>query len=232
MVRIGQELLSMLLKVVQFFNNLLDSSRADKLLIAVFVVAMLRQMGVNGHFIGYDPASNWAWFQPLEVISGIAMAILIGVALAYIARRWRKLAPNTWTEWAHWGFISIGMVLILICEIFYTALYAYAAQRATTVAITFTPAVNMLWNITVAGVLPLIAILIGIVSDDDISAAAVYDDTVLKEDGWLILIEMVKAGNTRVLPQELASRANISVELAQQIIKEGYEVGFLNNVIS
>lgn len=88
---IAKELSSIALKFVRFINNLFDSSRADKLLIAAFVVAVLRQMGVNANLVGYDPIEHWSWFQPLEALSGIAMALLLGVALAYIARRWRKI---------------------------------------------------------------------------------------------------------------------------------------------
>jgi len=229
MKRIWDGFTSLVTKLFTSMGALVDASRADKLIFAAFIVATLRQMGVNGHFIGYDPASNWAWFQPAEVWSGVAMALLIGVALAYISRRWRRLDPKTLTEWIYWSVLMGGMLIVLICEIFYISLYAYAAQRQLTVATTFTPEWNMLWNVTIAGVLPLMAILIGIVTDDDELDDGLEAGHVISqdEDAWLTLLEMVKAGNTKVMPSELASAARISIHMAGKIIQDAYDMGLL-----
>jgi len=216
------------MKFIELLSELLDSlkklifaSRADKLLIAAFVVATLRQMGVNGHFIGYDPASVWSWFQPLEVISGVAMAVLEGLALAYVSRRWRKLKPESYTEWTYWSILLIGQIVMLISVIVYVALYAYAAQRALTVAEVFTPGINMVWNFTVAGVNPLIAILIGIVDDSTLDAVQEETEVISdEEEAWLVITRQLRRYDKKLTPMELAELANIPISTAAKVLSE------------
>lgn len=220
--------------IVRIFNSLGDlaeSDRADKLLIAAFVVATLRQMGVNGHFVGFDPASEWPWFRPAEVWSGVFMALLIGIALAYISRRWRKIQPETKSDWLYWSIILMGMIFMLISEVFYMLVYAYAAQRGLLVneALEQAPGWNLVWNLAVAGVLPVMAILIGLVSDIKVEDTQVDEVHVmsLKDDAMLTLLDMVREGRIQIMPSDLAKRAKVSTSLAAEVVTEAYELGVL-----
>jgi hypothetical protein len=220
--------------------------RADILLIATFVVAALRQMGVNGHFIGYDPASTvgWEWFQPLEVVSGLFMAFLEGIALAFVARRWQKMRPVTATDWVVWGILAVGMFVMLLSILVYVAMYAFAAQRDATVAEIFNPAQNFIWNLMVSGVNPLIALLIGIVVGQDDTekkgeAIAIAQGSPVgdgnnggqlseHEEAWLSLIDLLKTGDKiSLLPNELAEYAKVSEFVAVQVIEEATAMGML-----
>lgn len=215
-------------KIVNSLEKIIDAPRSDKLLIAAFVVAILRQMGVNGHFIGYDPASVWLWFQPVEVISGLAMAVLEGLALAYVSRRWRRLEPKDWREWSYWGILLLGQVTMLASVVFYVALYAYAAQRQSVVANVFTPAMNMLWNITVAGANPLIAILIGIVEDNGQTKQESVTLLTEFDECWLAFLELAKQDRARnILPNELAAYANVSEATATQVILDAQKLNLV-----
>lgn len=208
-------------------NRILYSSRADKLLLAAFVVAALRQMGVNGHFIGWDPAVNWPWFQPFEAVSGIAMAVLEGVALAYVSRRWRRLKLENWTDWTYWTILAAGQLALLISIIVYVAMYAYAAQRQLTVSEVFTPGWNMFWNVLVAGANVLIALLIGIVDDENNGAMTTEE---AEDNAWLYLVDWLKQGPTerRLLPSELAAMAGVQSSTAAYVLNEAARMGMLD----
>lgn len=207
-------------RILSSFEQIIDAPRSTKLLTAAFIVAVLRQMGVNGHFIGYDPATNWWWFQPVEVFTGIGMALLEGLALAFVSQRWRKLSPTDWREWTYWSILLVGQLVMLLFVVFYVALYAFAAQRQSVVAVVFSPEMNMLWNITVAGANPLIAVLIGIVQDDE---KTTVNGTLLSEvdEAWLMFIELYKNGKVAgILPRELAIHAKVSEDAATRVILE------------
>lgn len=208
-------------------NGLLEASSADKLLFAAFIVATLRQMGVNGHFINYDPAGAWNWFQPLEVWSGLAMAALEGVALAYIARRWRQLQPKTWKDWSLWTILLLGILVMLGAVVFYTSFYAFAAQRGSVVAEVFNPNVNMLWNLSVALVNPLIAILIGIVAGNNQDEQETSDE----QEAVLVMWEMLGSGlEVEVIaPSLLAARANVSERTAARVLDMAYSKKLLTD---
>ena len=211
-------------------NTLIFSSRADKLLIAAFIVAALRQMGVNGHFIGFDPASQWPWFQPLEVFSGLAMALLEGLALAYVARRWRRLNPSNWREWTYWWTLLTGMIIITIALVVYVAFYGFAAQRGQLVHEIFSPWENMVWNFLVAGVVPLIAVLIGIVADDDVKESTETSALSEQDEALLKLIELIQRNGKLVTAPELANEAGVSLEAAGLAITQAANMGMLNDI--
>lgn len=214
-----------LVKLGNLVGSVLDSladifraNRAEKLLVAAFVVATLRQMGVNGHFIGYDPATGWPWFQPLEVWSGVAMAMLEGIALAYIAKRWRRLSPKGWADWSYWSILLLGQLVMLVSIIFYVSLYAFAAQRGETVAQVFTPEANMAWNVAVALVNPLIAILIGIVDDGEQNVATEEQEAVLAL--WAMMGEGLDVDV--ISPTLLAAKAHVPERVAAQVLDRAY----------
>lgn len=210
--------------IIDSIADIFRANRAEKLLVAAFVVATLRQMGVNGHFVGYDPATSWSWFQPLEVWSGIAMAMLEGIALAYIAKRWRRLSPKGWAEWAYWSILLLGQLSMLVSIVFYVSMYAYAAQRGTTVAQVFTPGANMVWNVSVALVNPLIAILIGIV-DDELEAEGEFASE--DDEAWLTLLNRIDSIKGMITPEELAKWAGVSEHAASRVIQKAVSLGLI-----
>jgi hypothetical protein len=220
---------SLLNRIISSLESMLDASRSDKLLIAAFLVAVFRQMGVNGHFIGFDPATQWAWFQPVEVFTGIGMALLEGLALAYVSKRWRKLSPVDWREWTYWGILLTGQVIMLLFVVFYVAMYAFAAQRGGVVSGVFDPGLNMFWNITVAGANPLIAVLIGIVEDDEVDRRTANGSLISELDEcWLSFMELYREGKTAsILPSELANYSKTSEGVATQVILEAKRLGMM-----
>lgn len=210
--------------ILDSIGDIFRANRAEKLLVAAFVVATLRQMGVNGHFIGYDPASNWPWFQPLEVWSGVAMAMLEGIALAYIAKHWRKLSPTGWADWTYWVILLMGQLAMAVSIVFYVSVYAYAAQRGSTVAQIFTPQANMIWNVSVALVNPLIAILIGLVEDDGPQEAEILPE---EDEAMLTLLNIVNDEPGLITPVELAARSGVSEWAASKAIQRAVSLGII-----
>lgn len=155
------------------------------------------------------------------------MAALEGVALAYIARRWRQLQPKTWKDWSLWTILLLGILVMLGAVVFYTSFYAFAAQRGSVVAEVFNPNVNMLWNLSVALVNPLIAILIGIVAGNNQDEQETSDE----QEAVLVMWEMLGSGlEVEVIaPSLLAARANVSERTAARVLDMAYSKKLLTD---
>lgn len=148
-------------------NPLTNLSPANALLIMAFIVAIPRQMGVNGHLIGFDP-TTWAWFAPLEVYSGIAMAVLEGLAIAFVAKRWRIIQTDSLIKWIAKTLILAGMVYLAGAISITTSMYATAAQKHMLVGSFFTTYWAVFaWSTLVTSVNPFIALLIGLVDHEE-----------------------------------------------------------------
>ena len=152
-------------KTLSIFTYLATIQRSDKLLIAATVVAALRLMLINSVFINFD-IHQWAWFGPAEVWSGIAFAILEGVALAYVSKRWRKLRPKDITDWIYWSILLAGQLVLLISIVWVTAYAAASVRRGIAIDDLLGETGAVWWSMMVAAINPLIVILIGIVDDD------------------------------------------------------------------
>ncbi len=147
-------------------RNLWNSNRSTKLLIAATVVAALRMMLIHAVFIGFD-VKQWPLFAVAEVWSGLAYAVLEGVALAYVSRRWRRLNPTTPVEWVYWGILAAGMLVLLSSIVWVTALAATSVRQGAGIDALLSDGGVLVWSMLVAALNPLMVILIGIVEDED-----------------------------------------------------------------
>jgi hypothetical protein len=145
----------------KLFEKLFNISRADLLLVAATVVAALRMMLIHAVFIGFDLA-QWPWFKGVEVGSGLAFAVLEGVALAYVSRLWVGLRPQRRTEWVYWGVLALGQLLLLASIIGVTAYAAASVRRGVTVDLLLGNGAAIAWSMFVTALNPLMVILIGI----------------------------------------------------------------------
>lgn len=146
-------------------KKLLNLSRADTLLIAATVVAALRLMLINAVFIGFN-VKSWAWFAPAEVWSGLAFAVLEGVALAYVSKRWRRLEPMSKADWVYWSILLVGQLLLLVSIVAVTGFAATAIRRGMSIDEMLGNYGSITWSMFVTAINPLLVILIGIVEDD------------------------------------------------------------------
>lgn len=140
-------------------------SRADTLLVAATVVAALRLMLINAVFIGFD-VKSWPWFAPAEVWSGLAFAVLEGVALAYVSKRWRRLEPTSKADWVYWSILLVGQLLLLVSIVAVTGFAATAIRRGMSIDEMLGNYGSITWSMFVTAINPLLVILIGIVEDD------------------------------------------------------------------
>lgn len=140
-------------------------SRADTLLVAATVVAALRLMLINAVFIGFN-VKEWSWFAPAEVWSGLAFAVLEGVALAYISKRWRKIEPKRRSDWVYWSILLVGQLLLLVSIVGVTGFAATAIRRGMSIDVMLGNYGSITWSMFVTAINPLLVILIGIVEDD------------------------------------------------------------------
>ena len=139
--------------------------RSDVLLVAATVVAALRLMLINAIFIDFN-VKQWPLFEVAEVWSGLAFAVLEGMALAYVARRWRRLKPVDATGWVYWSILLIGQLTLLAAIVGVTGYAAAATRRGLTIDELLGPSWSIAWSMIVAGINPLVVILIGIVEDE------------------------------------------------------------------
>lgn len=140
---------------------LVGQSAVERLLLAATVVAALRMMLIHGVFIGFD-LGQWAWFGPVEVLSGLAFALLEGKALAYVSRLWVGLKPRQWAEWVYWGVLALGQVVLLGSIIGVTAFAATSVRRNTDIDALLGDGGAVAWSMFVTALNPLMVMLIGI----------------------------------------------------------------------
>lgn len=140
---------------------LFSGSRADRLLLAATVVAGVRMMIISAVFIGFN-LDAWPWFKAAEVWSGLAYAILEGVALAYVSSLWVKLRPVHYVEWGYWGILALGQLVLFGSIIGVTGFAATAVRREVGVDALLGDGGAVAWSMFVTALNPLMVILIGI----------------------------------------------------------------------
>lgn len=181
-------------------KNKRQRSKADILLVAAFLVAIPRFMGVFAAAIGVDLVRAWGWFGVVEVWSGLFMAMLEGLALAYISKRWRRLPAGS----GYWKLLlGFQAVLILALPLTVTP-YLVATQMRAPVIEVLPAVVFWLWNFLIAATSPFIATAVGLVdSDSDDETPAISErlrawDMLMQHGGMtpLELSEMLGGGCT------------------------------------
>jgi MFS family permease len=168
-------------KLIGYFA---DQGRATKLMIFATIVAALRFMLLHAVAIDFN---LWPLFGAMEVMSGIAFAALEGVALAYVSRRWRRLRPSGPAEWLYWSILAAGQFVLLAAITWTTGMAFMAVRQGVVIDAVLPPAWAGLWSMAVAGINPLIVLLIGIVEDDDQIEAD-------RDGGGLVIPVEVQAG--------------------------------------
>jgi len=147
----------MLTKVVRWF---VGNSQVERLLLAATIVAALRLMLIHAVFIGFD-LDAWGWFKAVEVMSGLAFAVLEGKALAYVSRLWVSLRPERWEQWLYWGVLAVGQFLLLTSIVGVTAYAAASVRRETGIDALLGNDRAVVWSMFVTALNPLVVILIG-----------------------------------------------------------------------
>lgn len=97
------------------------------LLVAGVAIAAPRLMGAFGQLLGRDVLTMYPWFAEFEVITGGALAVLEGLALAHIADRWRRFAITS----PYWWILAVIQVGLLLTLPFVSTVYLVAAQFDT-----------------------------------------------------------------------------------------------------
>lgn len=136
-------------------------SRADWLLVAATIVAGLRMMLIHAVFIGFD-LEAWPWFKAAEVWSGLAFAVLEGVALAYVSRLWVGLRPARAIDWVYWLILAFGMAVMLGSVIGVTSYAASSVREKIGIDALLGSGEAVAWSMFVTALNPLMVILIGI----------------------------------------------------------------------
>lgn len=147
-------------KIVRWF---VGHSQVERLLLAATVVAALRLMLIHAVFIGFD-LSAWPWFKGVEVLSGLAFAVLEGKALAYVSRLWVGLRPERGRpeQWLYWGVLAVGQLLLLGSIVGVTAYAAASVRREVGIDALLGNGEAVAWSMFVTGLNPLMVVLIGI----------------------------------------------------------------------
>lgn len=132
---------------------------AEVLQAAAVAVAAPRYMGAFAYAIGISLPATWQWFATVEILSGLAMALLEGWAVAYISRRWQTIPRGTMRH----NIVGVFQaVLLLMLPL--TALPYLVGMNVSKPTIGIMPiAAIWAWEFIVAAVSPLIAAAVGYV---------------------------------------------------------------------
>lgn len=176
----GKQIFSAIGRVIKW---IVGQSQVERLLLAATVVAGLRLMLIHAVFIGFG-LDAWPWFKPVEVMSGLAFAVLEGKALAYVSRLWVRLKPANWTDWLYWSLLAAGQALLLGSIIGVTAFAAASVRRDTGIDELLGNGEAVAWSMFVTALNPLMVILIGIARaiDTDEKGEEIDSITIRKGD--------------------------------------------------
>lgn len=132
---------------------------AEVLQAAAVAVAAPRYMGAFAYAIGISLPVAWGWFATVEILSGLAMALLEGWAVAYISRRWQGIPRGTMRHTIVGVFQAVLLLMLPL-----TALPYLVGMNVSKPTIGIMPiAAIWAWEFVVAAVSPLIAAAVGYV---------------------------------------------------------------------
>lgn len=132
---------------------------AEVLQAAAVAVAAPRYMGAFAYAIGISLPVAWGWFATVEILSGLAMALLEGWAVAYISRRWQTIPRGTMRHTIVGVFQAVLLLMLPL-----TALPYLVGMNVSKPTIGIMPiAAIWAWEFVVAAVSPLIAAAVGYV---------------------------------------------------------------------
>lgn len=131
-------------------------TEAEVLQISAVAVAAPRYMGAFASAIGISIVQAWPWFAGAEIWSGLAMAVLEGWAIAFIARRWRA----TRAKWPWRVLLGLWLALIVTLPLVATP-YLLSSQYDLAVIDIMPWWAVALWSFLVAAVAPLVLVGVG-----------------------------------------------------------------------
>jgi hypothetical protein len=140
-------------------------SQATFLKISAIAVAAPRLAGAMAASAGIDVmVTHPAIFIPAEIASGFFMAILEGLAIAYILGRWRLLQSKT----IHWWTLLILSILLALTLPMVSAPYLFSKQAEIAINELFNNNFfwQFSWSFIVAAVPVLIVMAVGVASQD------------------------------------------------------------------
>jgi hypothetical protein len=132
-------------------------TEAEVLQASAVAVAAPRYMGAFAAAIGANIISKWPWFISVEIISGLAMALLEGWAIAFTFRRWRSLPVGTF----QWYILLVPQLFLLVALPATATPYLVSSQLGKPVAEIFPMGLLWGWSFLVAAVAPLIVAAVG-----------------------------------------------------------------------
>ncbi len=140
--------------------------QANVLKVAAIAIAAPRYAGAFAVAVGADPFGIAPWLLGVEVAGGFAMAMLEGLALAFVFGKWRLLTTKDRP-------VLTALLLALLVTVPLVSLpYLLAAQVGSYVVANIMPfAVRVLWSLTVLAVPPLIIGAVGFADQDEAEVA-------------------------------------------------------------
>lgn len=184
---------------------------AQLLLISTFIVSSPRWVGLFAAVIGVNLVEVLPSFKWFEIFSGLPAALLEGVALAYLSSTWKNYTKNNKDRNIYWYSLLVGQIAILIAIPIVITPYLVATQLQSTVNGVLPPAVLWIWTFLVAALNPLMAIAVGLLEDDSVTADET--DSNKKTMALGLLTERGKLS-----PDELATTLKIPLEDAAKHI--------------
>jgi hypothetical protein len=132
-------------------------NKAASLQAAAIIVAAPRYMGAFAAAIGIDVVAQYSWFADIEIWSGGAMAILEGLAIAFVFGKWRNMTRVN-RNW--WTLLALQIALMLALPLS-TAPYLMSSQLGAPVYELMPRFLLWLWSLLVAGIAPLVLAAVG-----------------------------------------------------------------------
>lgn len=130
---------------------------AEILQAAAVAVAAPRYMGAFASAMGLILLEHWPWFADVEIITGAAMALLEGWAIAFIFRNWRRVRVGS----THWK-VLLTLQIILLLMLPATATPYLVSSQLGLPAIEILPTwLVWLWSFAVAAIAPLVVAAVG-----------------------------------------------------------------------
>lgn len=124
---------------------------------AAVAVAAPRYMGAFASAMGLVLLEHWPWFADVEIITGAAMALLEGWAIAFVFRHWRRTKAGG----THWK-VLLTLQIILLLMLPATATPYLVSSQLGEPAIRILPIwLVWLWSFAVAAIAPLVVAAVG-----------------------------------------------------------------------
>src|SRR3989304_2987573 len=148
-------------------STILPKSKIDQaaiLKVVAVAIAAPRWIGAFAAAIGVDALSQYSMLAHAEALSGGAMAILEGFAIAYVLGKWRSLKNNS-LQW--WILLTFTFLLAITLPLGATP-YLRIEQDKSTISLLFAEhrLMQIAWSILVAGVPVLIIMAVGYADSD------------------------------------------------------------------